>query len=72
MFVCCIGYYPVSACAVMTKLMQWLAFFFAFLAVWISVLFDYLPVQLDRSSKEVIWMVRNTDVKNIWFYVTWI
>ena len=44
-------------CAAMTKLMQWLTFLFAFLAMWISILFDCLPVQLDSSSKEVVWMV---------------
>jgi len=44
-------------CLMMTKLMQWLTFLFVFLAMWMSVLFDCLPVQLDRSSKEVVWMV---------------
>jgi len=41
----------------MTKLMQWLTCLFAFLAIWISILFDCLPMQLDSSSKEVVWMV---------------
>jgi len=44
-------------CTAMTKLMQWLTCLFAFLAVWVSVLLDCLPVQLDSSSKEVVWMV---------------
>ena len=46
----------------MTKLLQWLTFLFAFVAVWISILFDYLPLQFDAPSKEVIWMVCTYDM----------